>query len=154
MVTGGAIGSINAAPYGSTRDEPVTKAVNPASPSQMEKDRTNLPADTTESDNTGRNKNDRPEDRTAGNQSNSKPDMTVTREIRKALMNKPSLSTAAHNIKIITADGLITLRGPVLNEAERTEIMDVARKHAGDNIIQDQLEIKGRQAPVPHVKAK
>src|SRR5687768_13853172 len=67
-----------------------------------------------DADNTDRNKRDRDNATlTPGDQGNTKEDIEVTRQIRRALMKDKSLSTTAKNIKIITKDGAVTLRGPV-----------------------------------------
>src|SRR5262245_2880785 len=74
-------------------------------------------------DNTGRNARER-HDRnlTSGDQSEKEADRKLTQEIRQAVMEDDSLSTTAHNIKIITVDGMVTLRGPVESQAERNAI--------------------------------
>jgi len=77
-------------------------------------DKTAATPSQTAPDNTGRNVRDRGGDTlTPGDQSNTKADLTLTQQIRKALMADKSLSTNAKNIKIITANGVVTLRGPV-----------------------------------------
>src|SRR5690242_5732198 len=71
-------------------------------------------------DNTKVNMRDRDQSNlTPGDQSNSKEDLRITKNIRKALMKDKSLSTTAKNVKIITVDGKVTLRGPVKNPAEK-----------------------------------
>jgi hyperosmotically inducible protein len=67
-------------------------------------------------DDTGRNVRDRDENaKTADQQSNSKEDLEITRKIRRALVEDKSLSTSAHNVKIVTVDRVVTLRGPVVS---------------------------------------
>ena len=60
-------------------------------------------------------------------------DREITAAIRRAIVKDDSLSLNAHNVKIITRDGTVTLRGPVENTAERTKIAQLAEKTAGRN---------------------
>jgi osmotically-inducible protein OsmY len=98
----------------------------------------------TEPDNTATNERDRSgETQTSGDQSNSSADLKITRDIRRALMKDSELSTTAKNIKIITDNGQVTLRGPVKNAQEKAKIDQLARSAAGGAKIDDQLEVKG-----------
>ena len=63
------------------------------------------------------------------------------RKIRRAIMNDDALSTYAKNIKIITIDGKVTLRGPVKNAEELNTIQSIARQ-AGVTSLDSQLEVK------------
>jgi len=93
-------------------------------------------------DNTGVNVRDRGGDTlTATDQSESATDRTVTQQIRRAIVADDSLSTAAHNVKIITVDGVVTIRGPVKNDQERSAIVAKANQVAGVKRLDDQLEI-------------
>jgi osmotically-inducible protein OsmY len=93
-------------------------------------------------DNTGKNVRDRAESAvTADQQSNSQGDMDITREIRRQIVNDESLSTSAHNIKIVTIDGVVTLRGPVVSAKEKTVVAEAAKKVAGVSKVDNQLEI-------------
>jgi hyperosmotically inducible periplasmic protein len=113
----------------------------PAHPTE----RTPTPPAQTAPDNTGRNVRDRSGTTlTPGDQSESEDDRTVTQQIRKAVMADDSLSTMAKNIKIITADGVVTLRGPVQSPHEKEVIAAKAQQFAGMNKIDNQLEVKGR----------
>ena len=94
-------------------------------------------------DNTSKNQRDRSgETRTSGNQSNSPEDVKITAAIRRAIVKDHSLTATAKNVKIITSDGTVTLRGPVKNEAEKTKIAELAQSAAGKEKIEDQLEVK------------
>jgi len=96
-------------------------------------------------DNTGRNVRDRGGDTvTPGDQSNSKADLNLTQQIRKAVMADKSLSTNAKNVKIITANGVVTLRGPVNTPQEKATIEAKAQSIAGANNVDSQLEIVRR----------
>jgi hyperosmotically inducible periplasmic protein len=94
-------------------------------------------------DNTGRNVRDRGATLTSGDQSESKADITTTQKIRQAVMADKSLSMTAHNVKIITVDGVVTLRGPVKTDAERTNIASKATELAGSGKVQNYLEVAG-----------
>jgi hyperosmotically inducible periplasmic protein len=96
-------------------------------------------------DNTGRNVRDRGGvTLTPGDQSESEADRTLTQEIRKAVVDDDSLSTLAKNIKIITVDGVVTLRGPVQSPQEKKTIETKVQQIAGIAKIDNQLEVKGR----------
>ena len=94
-------------------------------------------------DNTGKNERDRADDaKTSGDQSNSPEDIKITADIRRAVVAEDSLTMTATNIKIITADGVVTLRGPVNTAAEKSKIAEIAGKHAGGAKVVNQLEVK------------
>ncbi|HEX6275373.1 MAG TPA: BON domain-containing protein [Polyangiaceae bacterium] len=93
-------------------------------------------------DNTKVNERDRNKDAlTPIDQSESAPDLKITQEIRKAVMADGSLSFTAKNVKIITNNGKVTLRGPVKSASERAAIDAAARKVAGAGKVDNQLEI-------------
>ena len=99
--------------------------------------------DTAAADNTRKNQRDRSgETTTSGDQSNSQEDVKITAAIRRAVVRDNSLSTTAKNVKIITANGMVTLRGPVKNDAEKTKIAELAQSAAGNAKIDNQLEVK------------
>ena len=100
--------------------------------------------DKTKPDNTAINERDRSrETQTSGDQSNSSADLKTTQAIRQALMKDSELSTTAKNIKIITNNGQVTLRGPVKNAQEKAKIDQLARSAAGGTKIDDLLDVKG-----------
>jgi hyperosmotically inducible periplasmic protein len=93
-------------------------------------------------DNTANNSRDRDNATlTPGDQGNSKSDVELTRKIRRALMKKHELSMTAKNIKIITIDGKVTLRGPVKTDEERQTINQIAQEE-GATSLDNQLEVK------------
>jgi hyperosmotically inducible periplasmic protein len=95
-------------------------------------------------DNTAMNERDRSgETQTSGDQSNSSADLKITQAIRQALMKDSELSATANNIKIITNNGHVTLRGPVKTAQEKAKIDHLARSAAGGAKIDDQLDVKG-----------
>jgi osmotically-inducible protein OsmY len=98
----------------------------------------------TKPDNTATNERDRSgENKTSGDQSNSSADLKITQVIRQALMKDGELSTIAKNIKIITANGQVTLRGPVKTAQEKAKVDQLAKSAAGGTKIDDQLDAKG-----------
>jgi hyperosmotically inducible periplasmic protein len=100
--------------------------------------------DKTKPDNTAINERDRSgETQTSGDQSNSSADLKITQAIRQALVKDGELSTTAKNVKIITNNGQVTLRGPVKNAQEKAKIARLARSAAGGANIDDQLDVKG-----------
>ena len=99
--------------------------------------------DTPEADNTGKNQRDRSgETKTSGDQSNRSDDVKITAAIRRAVVKEHSLSSMAKNVKIVTADGVVTLRGPVKSDAEKTKVAELAQAAAGNAKIENQLEVK------------
>lgn len=93
-------------------------------------------------DNTKKNERDREEPaKTPGDQAENKGDIDITAAIRKGVVGDDSLSMNAKNVKIITADGVVTLRGPVKSEAEKTTIATLAQNTAGVQRVDNQLEI-------------
>jgi hyperosmotically inducible protein len=78
---------------------------------------------------------------TADQQKMNAGDRSITKEIRSSIMKDKSLSTYAHNIKIITQDGKVTLKGPVRSEDEKAAIESKAVAIAGANNVTDQLEV-------------
>src|SRR5580692_5978210 len=93
-------------------------------------------------DNTKTNQGDANKDATTADQQKMNPaDRTTTKQIRSALMNDKALSTYAHNIKIITQDGHVTLKGPVRTEDEKTAIGEKATQVAGAGNVTNHLRI-------------
>jgi osmotically-inducible protein OsmY len=94
-------------------------------------------------DNSARNERDRSgETKTSGDQSNDSADVQTTAAIRREVMKDDSLSMTAKNVKIITANGVVTLRGPVQTAAEKAAIAKHAKAAGGKAKIVDQLEVK------------
>jgi hyperosmotically inducible protein len=95
-----------------------------------------------DADNTALNQRDRSgETATSGDQANSSGDLKITQAIRQALVKDGELSTTAKNIKVITANGQVTLRGPVNNAQEKAKIDQIARSAASGAQIVDQLDV-------------
>ena len=79
---------------------------------------------------------------TPEDQKETKKDIKITAHIRKAVVKDKSLSIDAKNAKIITRSGVVTLRGPVANEAESKKLQKIAKKTRGVVKVDNQLEIK------------
>jgi hyperosmotically inducible protein len=90
-------------------------------------------------DNTKKNQDQTPP--TADQQKVNPSDRAITQKIRKAIHGDDSLSTYAHNIKIITQGGKVTLRGPVRSEDEKASLEAKAVAVAGQENVTNQLEI-------------
>lgn len=98
----------------------------------------------TSSDNTKVNKRDRnTSEPTADQGKNATSDRETMRKIRRAVVADKSLSTYAHNIKIISQNGKVTLKGPVHTEDEKKAIEAKATEIAGAGNVTDEITIKG-----------
>jgi osmotically-inducible protein OsmY len=96
-------------------------------------------AQQTAPDNSGVNQNQNPP--TADQQKMNPADRDLTKKIRMALHDDKSLSMYAHNIKIISQDGKVTLRGPVRSEDEKAAIEAKAVAVAGDGNVVNHLHV-------------
>jgi hyperosmotically inducible protein len=97
-------------------------------------------------DNTKTNKQDRATGAvTADQQKDNRSDRELTQQIRKAVTADKSLSTYAHNIKVVAQSGTVTLKGPVRSEEEKKAIVEKAEEVAGAGKVTDQLSIKPAQ---------
>jgi osmotically-inducible protein OsmY len=95
-----------------------------------------------EPDNSGRNVRDRDnQTKTSGDQAENEADRAITQNIRAAITADDSLSTNGKNVKIITSDGTVTLRGPVKSDKEKADIEAKAKQIAGVKKVDNQLEI-------------
>lgn len=96
------------------------------------------------SDNTKVNQRDRKtSEPTADQGKNASSDRETMRKIRQAVVADKSLSTYAHNIKIISQGGKVTLKGPVHTEEEKKAIEAKATKIAGAGNVTDDITVKG-----------
>jgi len=99
-----------------------------------------LPQDA--ADNTKTNKGDANKGATTADQQKMNPsDRAITQKIRAEIMKDKSLSTYAHNVKIITQDGKVTLKGPVRTGDEKSAIEAKANAIAGDGNVTSQIEV-------------
>jgi hyperosmotically inducible protein len=96
----------------------------------------------TQQDNTRTNKGDASQDATTADQQKMNPtDRALTQKIRTEVMKDKSLSTYAHNVKIISQDGKVTLKGPVRTKEEKTTIGEKAAAVAGEGNVTNEIEI-------------
>jgi len=97
----------------------------------------------TQPDNTKVNKRDRAKgELTADNQKNDKSDRDLAQKIRRAIVEDKSLSTYAHNVKVIARNGTVTLKGPVHSEEEKTTVESKAAEIAGRENVKNELSVK------------
>jgi hypothetical protein len=82
-----------------------------------------------------------PDANRADQQGWSENDREITRKIRKAVMADKSLSTYAHNVKIISRNGVVTLKGPVRSDHEKSAIDSAATQVAGAANVKDELSV-------------
>jgi len=90
-------------------------------------------------DNTQQNKVQSP---TADNQPNARSDRLLAASVRKAIVGDKSLSTYAHNVKIVTNNGQVTLKGPVKSEEEKQQVFNDAIGAAPLDKVTNQLTVK------------
>jgi hyperosmotically inducible periplasmic protein len=105
------------------------------------------PQDDTKSvkpDNTKVNKQDRDKMQpTADQAKNGKSDREIMQNIRRAVVGDKSLSTYAHNVKIIAKNGKVTLKGPVHTADEKKTVESKAAEVAGEGNVSSQITVKG-----------
>lgn len=89
-------------------------------------------------DNTRENKNNSP---TADQQKETKADRELAAKIRKAVVDDKSLSTNAHNVKIIVQNGVVTLKGPVASDQERQAIQAKAQQVTNASDVHNELTV-------------
>jgi osmotically-inducible protein OsmY len=95
-------------------------------------------------DNTKVNKRDRnPDEATADQQKMNLSDRNLTARIRKSVIGDKTLSSYAHNVKIISQNGIVTLKGPVRSDGEVRSMMTKAVEVAGgsDKVV-NQMSVK------------
>jgi hyperosmotically inducible protein len=97
-------------------------------------------------DNTKVNKRDKNNaEPTADQQKENQPDREIARKIRQSIVQDKSLSSYAHNVKIIAENGTVTLKGPVRSDEEKTAVEAKAADIAGADKVTSQLEVKPKQ---------
>jgi len=100
-----------------------------------------------DANNSARNVRDR-ENATAtpGDQSGAPEDLKTTQEIRQALVSSTNnYSLTARNVKVITTNNKVILRGPVRSAEEKAGIVAIATRVAGEGNVEDQLEVESKQ---------
>jgi len=78
---------------------------------------------------------------TADKQSNAASDRALTQQVRKAITQEKSMSTYAHNVKVVTQNGQVTLSGPVRSDEEKQAIAAKAAEVVGQGHIVDQMSV-------------
>lgn len=100
------------------------------------------PESAVEADNTKKNERDRDSmTLLPGDQGESQADRSITQEVRQNVVGNDKLSMSAKNIKIITRNNVVTLRGPVRTSEERAEIARIAQGTTGVREVDNQLEL-------------
>jgi osmotically-inducible protein OsmY len=79
---------------------------------------------------------------TASDQSENEADRKITQQVRQAVTKDDSLSTSAQNVKIITQDGKVTLRGTVKSDSEKQKIADRAKQVSGVKNVENLITVK------------
>ena len=102
-----------------------------------QQDASNRPADNTKINQRDRSKTEP----TADQQKMNPTDRQLTQQIRKALVKDKSLSTYAHNVKVIAQNGVVTLKGPVKSEEEKQAIETKAAEIAGSDKVTNELQV-------------
>jgi hyperosmotically inducible protein len=134
---------------------PVVSVTNPATAEDlarqravMEREKSRTTIDPLAPDNTRVNVRDRVDSvLLEGDSGATAADRDISEQIRKGLSTDAAYSAVAPNVKIITAQGQVTLRGPVNTQSEKDGIVSLARTIAGADKVDDQLEVK--QQPYP-----
>lgn len=117
-------------------------AVNGCAKDGTDNHTTSQAARTAPADNTAKNERDREGERMVPtDQKENELDLGITQKIRQDVVGHEALSMSAKNVKIITADGVVTLRGPVTNADEKQAIAAIAQKVDGVKRVDNQLEI-------------
>jgi hyperosmotically inducible periplasmic protein len=97
-------------------------------------------------DNTAVNQRDRNgTEPTADQQKDNRSDRDITQQVRRAIMQDKSLSTYAHNVKVITQDGQVTLKGPVRSDDEKHAVEAKAAEIAGEGRVTSELDVKPKK---------
>ena len=94
-------------------------------------------------DNTQMNQRDRSgQTATPTSQQNDRADIKLAAAVRRAIVKNKALSTSAHNVKIIAAQGAVTLRGLVKNEDEKSQVEATVKGVAGVDSVNNELDVK------------
>jgi hyperosmotically inducible protein len=95
----------------------------------------------TKPDNTKVNKKDRAEGAVTADQKMNASDRELAQKVRKAITSDKTLSTYAHNVKVIAHDGMVTLKGPVRSAEEKSAIEAKAVEVAGAGKVTNELTV-------------
>ena len=96
-----------------------------------------------QADNTKVNQRDRnSNEATADQQKANRSDRDITQQIRKSIASDKSLSTNGHNVKVITQNGMVTLKGPVRSEEEKKAVEEKAAEVAGADKVTSEIDVQ------------
>jgi hyperosmotically inducible protein len=113
---------------------------------QQPADQTASQSTSAQADDTKVNQRDQsPSEPTSDQQKNGTSDRDVTKQIRQAIIGDKSLSTYAHNVKIITQNGQVTLKGPVRSDDEKRTVEAKAAEIVGENKVTSELAVKPKK---------
>jgi hyperosmotically inducible periplasmic protein len=114
-------------------------------------DRANsAPATAPSADNTAVNERDASgATKTPIDQNETQGDVKITADIRKRILDTEGMSINGRNVKVVTAGGKVTLRGPVESAQERDTIDQIAREVAGNDNVTNELDVKGESPGTP-----
>jgi len=120
-----------------------SNAVSPSSTSNAGSAGTAADADAARRDNTEVNQRDRSDSAVLPtDQSNAQKDLDLSAKIRQHILRNKEMSIKAQNVKVITtADGKVTLRGPVASEDEKRKVEQIAKDAAGADKVTSELEV-------------
>jgi hyperosmotically inducible protein len=106
-------------------------------------DSSQAPVKAQDADNTRMNARDRAaETLKPTDQSNNKADIRLAAAVRRAIENDKSLSTNAHNVKLVANNGVVTLRGPVANDEEKQKVGQIAGAVDGVKSVDNNLDVQ------------
>ena len=98
---------------------------------------------TPQADNTKMNQRDRSANEATADQQKANPsDREISRQIRKSIQEDKSLSTYGHNVKVITQNGMVTLKGPVRSEEEKKAVEAKAVEVAGADKVTNEIDVQ------------
>jgi hyperosmotically inducible periplasmic protein len=83
---------------------------------------------------------------TADSQKDNRNDRTLTQQVRKALVKDKSLSSYAHNVKVVSQNGVVTLKGPVRSEDEKRTVEAKAAEIAGRDNVRSEISVAPKPA--------
>jgi hyperosmotically inducible periplasmic protein len=95
----------------------------------------------TPADNSKSNRDPSNRDRSADRQSNSSSDLEITQQVRRRVMDDKGLSTYAHNTKIVSVNGTVTLNGVVHSDAEKAQIAQKAAEVVGADHVVNEIKV-------------
>ncbi len=113
-------------------DTPAERATNPTTDTTPEERAV---------DNTGKNERDRDMDTRTPEDQDGEMDREITQAVRKGVVDEYGVTTSAANVKIVTVDGVVTLRGPVDSESEKKAIGTIAEQVERVKRVDNQLEV-------------